>query len=492
MREDAVEATVAEEPAVMNDPTAQGTRASEAVLLLAFWLASAAAGAGLGLPPLSGPPFAAISHIAVHNLPRVPEMLLHPIGAETTAEVCKGYEPDRERVLVEALLAGGLNNRLVRVGVASTPYSRMALIKLQMMSRNGGVWSLAALEQDVMTCLDSVFWLEPDVEHVDIWAVVPETLAEDREKHLPVFSASVSRDRYAQCGGTDTSPAQRLSRLGHIRFSPLLLTYCPEILTVQGWSNLPRGAIIDPPQSSQQYEYSHLEVPARKNGRAERAPVKVVVRLPEDHPRVALTIDDGPNPLVTPLLLDVLAQLKVKATFFLVGSQAEYFPELAARIAAEGHEIANHTYSHARLPDVERRWACAEIKAAERVLWRITGERTTLFRPPGGRATADTLHLTEALGYTTVLWTHNSCDWQYSDPAKIVAAATSHQRPGSIILMHQDGLASCHALPAIVESYRRAGLRFVTLSEGLGPSDVRRMRPSDILPLLSKSHLWVE
>ncbi|MBV8246036.1 MAG: polysaccharide deacetylase family protein, partial [Candidatus Eremiobacteraeota bacterium] len=138
-----------------------------------------------------------------------------------------------------------------------------------------------------------------------------------------------------------------------------------------------------------------------------------------DRPRlIALTFDDGPYPVTTPLLLDVLRSERVSATFFLIGRDAETYPELTQRIEQDGHEIANHTFSHPNLdelpPDAVRR----ELLEGAATLDRYVSDPgiSTLFRPPHGRYTEDTVRIAQGLGYDTVLWTDDPGDWRSVTP----------------------------------------------------------------------------
>ncbi len=141
-----------------------------------------------------------------------------------------------------------------------------------------------------------------------------------------------------------------------------------------------------------------------------------------DGPRAALTFDDGPDPDATPLVLDVLADLGLRATFFMTGEQVERHPVIAARVADEGHEVAAHGYAHLREPpagDLER-----GLEAVE----RATGRRPTRYRPPYGRA-ADT-------GLELVLWSAWGLDWETIGPDRIAELVLRDLEPGAIVLLH--------------------------------------------------------
>lgn len=182
---------------------------------------------------------------------------------------------------------------------------------------------------------------------------------------------------------------------------------------------------------------------------------------------IALTFDDGPYPIFTPMLLDVLRDLGVPATFFLIGEDAQQWPELTRRIEAEGNEIADHTYTHPNLdqeaPDAVRK----EILEGRDALWTLSHDPAvrSLMRPPHGRYTEETLRIAQALGYSVVLWTDDSGDWQTLTVPRLERHLVEHATAPEIVLLHSGKLATIEALPYVVERFKRAGYRFVTVGE---------------------------
>ena len=183
---------------------------------------------------------------------------------------------------------------------------------------------------------------------------------------------------------------------------------------------------------------------------------------------IALTFDDGPYPIETPLLLDTLADLHVPATFFLIGDDAEQFPELARRIAAAGDEIANHTQTHpARfdlltMPEVTR-----ELSEGAKTLGAYASDPsiTHMMRPPHGRFTLDTVVAAQRAGYDVVLWNDDPGDWRTIAPDAIVEHMGAHATAPDIVLLHSGRLSTIQALPRIVARFRAAGFTFVTAGQ---------------------------
>jgi peptidoglycan/xylan/chitin deacetylase (PgdA/CDA1 family) len=162
-----------------------------------------------------------------------------------------------------------------------------------------------------------------------------------------------------------------------------------------------------------------------------------LVRGPRNSGKIALTFDDGPGE-ATAAVLDMLKHAEVRATFFLCGYNVERYPALARRIAEEGHEIGNHTYSHPRLLGRTPGKIAYEIECAQRVLFHHTGRTPALFRPPYGLRWFGLFRILERNGLTSVMWTVNSLDWKLP-VEKIIARVVNSTGPGAIVLFH-DGV----------------------------------------------------
>lgn len=207
-----------------------------------------------------------------------------------------------------------------------------------------------------------------------------------------------------------------------------------------------------------------------------RGPVDWLMRtrahhLPRGQGCVALTFDDGPDPVRTPALLDALAELDVPATFFLVGAGVDAHPELARRIAAAGHELGNHTYTHRYLPLARGRSVAREVAATDRSIAASTGVVPRLVRPPYGGRAPWTVRALRRLAKRLVLWDVNSFDWRGAPADEVVARVLERTRDGSIILMHEardGGEVTVEAVRRLVPALRARGLRLVTVSDALG------------------------
>lgn len=183
--------------------------------------------------------------------------------------------------------------------------------------------------------------------------------------------------------------------------------------------------------------------------------------------QIALTFDDGPHPKFTPKLLAFLKQQKVKATFFVVGEMAEKYPWLIREEIADGHSVGNHTYHHVNLTKIPPEYVATELKACGEVLAKITGKPPHLFRPPGGDYDRDVAEISEALGYTIVLWTDDPGDYAKPGDKVISQRLLKRVSNGGIILIHDGIQQTLDDLPQFIATMRKRGFEFVTIDEML-------------------------
>ena len=190
--------------------------------------------------------------------------------------------------------------------------------------------------------------------------------------------------------------------------------------------------------------------------------------------RVALSFDDGPDPEVTPQILDVLAQYGARATFFTIGRALRAQPLLAQRMVAEHHELGNHSWAHSRWQNFfgTRRLLREIERGAESIAGIVPQAGQPLYRPPMGLKSPPLAVAAQSLQLTLVAWSLHSYDSRGNDPRRIAQRVLDRIRPGDIVLMH-DGhdLPGRHrraivlALPQILRGLRDRGLRSVTVSE---------------------------
>lgn len=177
---------------------------------------------------------------------------------------------------------------------------------------------------------------------------------------------------------------------------------------------------------------------------------------------IALTFDDGPKAGTTDILLDGLRDRGASATFFVVGEQARRYPELVRRMAAEGHQVGNHTWSHVRLEGAEPEVVCAEIGQTETLLRSLLGGQDYWLRPPYGQITVGT---EGEITVPMVKWSVDPRDWESRDADKVTEAVLSAAAPNSIILLHDIYPTSVEAALRVVDALAAQGYWFVTVEE---------------------------
>lgn len=186
---------------------------------------------------------------------------------------------------------------------------------------------------------------------------------------------------------------------------------------------------------------------------------------PGSVPVVALTFDDGPHQFTTPRLIEILEELSVKGTFFIVGTQAVQFPGIVEDLASRGHTVANHSWSHRNITQLDHETLFQELIYCSQAIEAITGIRPRFFRPPGGKWDGQALAVVQELGLTTVLWDVSGRDMVQRSPGRIAASVVKAARPGSIILLHGGMEWTMEALPVIVEGLRARGFLLVSLDQ---------------------------
>lgn len=190
-------------------------------------------------------------------------------------------------------------------------------------------------------------------------------------------------------------------------------------------------------------------------------------------PQVALTFDDGPNPPYTGQILGILARYQVPATFFCIGLQASAHPAELARMAAAGHGLGNHTWSHPFLPDLSRAQLTEQLDRTDEAVARAAGCGPGLFRPPYGSRSPDVLRWLGERGTPIVLWDVDPSDWARPGAAVIAGRVLMQARPGTIILMHDGGgdrSQTVAALPLVIEGLLDRGYRFTRADTLLAPA----------------------
>jgi peptidoglycan/xylan/chitin deacetylase (PgdA/CDA1 family) len=179
-----------------------------------------------------------------------------------------------------------------------------------------------------------------------------------------------------------------------------------------------------------------------------------------------MTFDDGPHATLTPKLLDILKARNIKATFFVIGKNAAEYPDILRRIAAEGHEIANHSWSHPDLAKLPQDTMRSELSRTQDAISNTIARPVTLLRPPyGALGPAQRQYVHDSYGYRIILWDVDPLDWRRPGPAIVSERILKGVKPGSIILSHDIHPGTIEAMPATLDALIARGFQFVTVSE---------------------------
>ncbi|MCZ8519641.1 MULTISPECIES: polysaccharide deacetylase family protein [Paenibacillus] len=199
-------------------------------------------------------------------------------------------------------------------------------------------------------------------------------------------------------------------------------------------------------------------------------PSEVVWNVETDQKLIALTFDDGPNPVYTPQILDLLHAYGAKGTFFVIGKRVQLYPAIAIREVNEGHEIANHTFDHHFLKHYPPERIVNEIRQTQEVIFDITEQMPHVFRPPGGFYNDALLQSMKEDKLTVVMWSwyQDTKDWKKPGVEKIVSQVLNNVHNGDIVLFHDlqgDCTQTVEALKRILPELKRQGYEFVTVSD---------------------------
>jgi peptidoglycan-N-acetylglucosamine deacetylase len=185
--------------------------------------------------------------------------------------------------------------------------------------------------------------------------------------------------------------------------------------------------------------------------------------------KIAFTFDDGPHPEYTPRVLKVLGEMGVRGTFFVLGSQVEQYPRIVEEMIAAGHELGNHTYSHANLGRISWQRGCAELQSADQVLREADPRYRGLFRPPWGWMGLGGALYSLRHGYQAAMWNVDSRDYLMDGTEPLIERVRSAPLTGGdILLFHDDNRYTAEALEPIIRTLEQRGFAFATVSEILG------------------------
>lgn len=199
--------------------------------------------------------------------------------------------------------------------------------------------------------------------------------------------------------------------------------------------------------------------------------VDIYHRNRNQYMKISLTFDDGPHPRQTKEILDLLDEYDIKATFFVVGVNAENYPSVLEDVIKRGHEIGNHTYSHPHISCMNAYTLKIELDRCESMIYGLTDYKTKLFRPPEGIVDNDVKSAVRNLDYKVILWDIDTRDWAHTPPETISENVITNVRSGDIILMHDyigGNSPTLAAMKLFIPQLINLGYKFVVVSELIG------------------------
>ncbi|MEH7802794.1 polysaccharide deacetylase family protein, partial [Bacillus pumilus] len=205
-----------------------------------------------------------------------------------------------------------------------------------------------------------------------------------------------------------------------------------------------------------------------KNEKKEPIPKRKIVKLPKqsafnpNQKAIALTFDDGPNPSTTSKILNALKENKGHATFFVLGSRVQYYPDMLNKIRKGGNEIGNHSYSHPLLTRLPLKQAVKQVEETQQIIEKASGFTPTHFRPPYGGTNGQ---INAAVNMKVTLWDVDPEDWKYRNSQYVANYILTHASSGETVLMHDIYDTSANAAVTIIKELTKQGYQLLTVSE---------------------------
>lgn len=190
-----------------------------------------------------------------------------------------------------------------------------------------------------------------------------------------------------------------------------------------------------------------------------------IYSVERDDKVLAISFDASWGADKTPRLLDILDEHNVKTTFFLVGGWVDKYPDMVKEIHARGHEIGNHSDTHAHMSKQSEQAIRNELRMMSDKVENLTGVRPTLFRPPYGEYNDRVVQVSRAEGYECVQWSIDSLDWKDRGTQDIIKQCTYRVANGDIVLFHNDSNDILNALPTVIKHYQGLGYTIIPVSE---------------------------
>ncbi|MDD2998554.1 MAG: tetratricopeptide repeat protein [Erysipelotrichia bacterium] len=247
---------------------------------------------------------------------------------------------------------------------------------------------------------------------------------------------------------------------GNIDFYPLL----PESMQQQNSSTAPSSK-RQPSKNHSVTVKKKQEKPFKPLSLSECDEIVKAFNAPQKDRYLAITFDDGPHHTYTREILDILKSEGAKATFFVVGSRAETYPDLITRMNNEGHDVGNHSWEHRSLAKSTTSDALTSLRRTNELISGITAKPCILVRPPFGHTSARVKNMLHQESWHEIMWDSDSRDWQNKNPDVILYRVMKSVGPGSIVLFHDIHPGAAMMLPTMLRAFKANGYRFITISD---------------------------
>ncbi len=386
--------------------------------------------------------------------------------------------PDVESVMLQAFQVANLTDHLIWIAADTNGHLTIGWVVLTFPGDQPD--PIAFLQRRVWDLLREAFTAVPSLDEIHVTGLPSGLDPFGLHRHRVVFSAAVSRAEFLELVGNGGSE-HPFTRFPRMWIQPAML-YHEHTRPREGSPGLVGPSRAAPAEDSMRFrgdpaaqarELQHHIAGLTYGGIIEGK----LYHGDPSRPVAALTFDDGPFPIYTTLLLDTLASLHVKATFFLVGEQVRQYPYFAQAIVQAGHEVANHSFHHPNLTLLPPSAVDDELRRTQEIITAVTGQTPQYFRPPGGEYNETVLHAARALGLITVLWTDNPADYANPAPRVFEARTLEQLSNGGILLLHMGVGVTIRGLPDVVNNLHRRGISFETVSGLLAvPKPVHRRR----------------
>jgi len=373
-----------------------------------------------------------------------------------------------EKRIYKSLVEHNLNDRVINID--SLRYRDKIVVGISFYYGLFYTQDKEKIYQDLIAYSSSltkvIFYSFPYISELDLSGVYRDSIKVEDNYKEPTFTASIDRRDLESLYKEDQSFELFLDRTGRVYYSNALLK--SDIFNLQKDSYIEENSNrnINDTKENLLTKLRSLWIAYRRirsGGIYKNAIWRGNPHLKE----ISITFDDGPKPVYTPIVLDILNRYSVKATFFLVGKRIQIYPYFAKDIIKNGHTIGNHTMHHLNLTKLSYDRKYKEILDTQDVIYSVTGEKCKYFRPPGGDYDRDVEEILEKQSIRLVLWTKKLGDYLIPENKEdlLLRRVEKEVMPGAIIVFHIGVKSTIDILPQFIDYVRKEGYKIVPLEK---------------------------